>query len=225
LGAFIQKEGNTMKKTNISNISTLAGILAPIIFVIVFLVEGAIRPGYDPLKMYISALSLGPRGWIQILNFMLLGLFLFVFTYGLSKELTTGKASRGGIISFYILAFLFLISGPFVMDPANTPTARMSIHGLIHGLSGGIVFLLMPITIFVFLRRIWVDREWANIRLWTLILFIIETLGVIFFTYVSKIPTEGNAFIDWMGFIQRAALIPFMFWLFIFNLARLLQQK
>ncbi len=214
-----------MEKINIRKLSIWAGILAPVIFVLVFTVEGILRPGYDPVSMYISALSLGSRGWIQIINFIVMGLLLFVFTFGLSKEIPSRSTSRGGIITLYILSFLFFISGPFVMDPANTSTTQLTVHGIIHGLSGGIVFLLMPITIFIFLRLIWVDKEWKTIRVWTIILFIVEALGVLSFTIVSKIPAEKNAFIEWLGFFQRIALIPFMLWLFIFSFALLKKQK
>jgi hypothetical protein len=41
--------------------------------VAVFTIEGWLRPGYDPLSTYVSALSLGLHGWIQIVNFIVLG--------------------------------------------------------------------------------------------------------------------------------------------------------
>ena len=47
-----------------------AGIIGPALFVGIFMLEGWVRPGYEPLKMYVSALSLGSRGWIQIVNFV-----------------------------------------------------------------------------------------------------------------------------------------------------------
>jgi len=214
-----------MFKNQFRKLSAWAGILAPIIFVGVFTVEGVLRNGYDPMRMYISALSLGNRGWIQISNFIVLGLLLFIFTLGLSKEFQTGKASRGGIITLYIISVLFFISGPFVMDPTETPADQMSVHGLIHGLSGGIVFLLMPIIIFIFLRHFFSDNNWQSFRWWTLILGVIEATGVIIFTYVSKIPVEQNAYINLLGLFQRIALIPFMVWVFIFGTEILRKQK
>ena len=214
-----------MSQKQFRKLSAWAGILAPIIFVGIFMVEGAIRNGYDLKSMYISALSLGNRGWIQIANFLVLGLLLFIFTLGLSKEFQTGKASRGGIITLYIISVLFFISGPFVMDPADTPANQMSIHGLIHGISGGIVFLLMPIIIFIFLRRFNADSQWQSFRWWTLILGVIEATGVIIFTYVSKIPVDQNAYVNLLGLFQRIALIPFMVWVFIFGLEILQRQK
>ena len=214
-----------MFQNQFRKLSAWAGILAPIIFVGVFTVEGVLRNGYDPMRMYISALSLGNRGWIQISNFIVLGLLLFIFTLGLSKEFQSGKASRGGIITLYIISVLFFISGPFVMDPTETPADQMSVHGLIHGLSGGIVFLLMPIIIFIFLRRFFSDNNWQSFRWWTLILGVIEATGVIIFTYVSKIPVEQNAYINYLGLFQRIALIPFMVWVFIFGIEILRKQK
>jgi len=214
-----------MSQTQFRKLSAWAGILAPIIFVGVFTVEGGLRNGYDPMSMYISALSLGNRGWIQILNFIILGILLFLFTLGLSKEFQTGKASRGGIITFYILSALFFISGPFVMDPADTPTNQLTAHGFIHGISGGIVFLLMPIIIFIFLRRFISDNTWQSFRWWTLILGVIEASGVIVFTYVSKIPIEQNSYMNLLGLFQRVALIPFMVWVFLFGIEMLRKQR
>lgn len=214
-----------MSQDQFRKFSAWAGILAPILFVGIFTVEGIIRSGYDPIRMHISALSLGSRGWIQISNFLVLGLLLFLFTQGLSKEFQTGKASRGGIITLYIISVLFFISGPFVMDPTETPADQMSAHGLIHGLSGGIVFLLMPVIIFIFLRRFFSDKNWQSFRWWTLVLGVIEATSVIIFTYVSKIPVEQNAYTNYLGLFQRIALIPFMVWVFFFGMEILRKQK
>lgn len=46
-------------------IGGLAGVIGPSLFVLVFLVEGWLRPGYDPAADYVSALSLGERGWVR----------------------------------------------------------------------------------------------------------------------------------------------------------------
>lgn len=195
-----------------------SGILAPTIFVTVFTLEGILRPGYEPLKAYISALSLGPRGWIQIVNFVVLGVLLLLFAWGVAAEFKDGKASRGGPILLAILAVLFLISGTFVMDPTGTPPAEMSVHGTIHGIAGGIVFLLMPITCFVFLRRFRADPKWQFLQGWTLGLGTFDAAAVILFTLSSKVPAMITTFSEWQGLIQRAALVPFMLWLLIFAL-------
>ena len=205
-----------MNKSNLRVWAAWAGLLAPLLFVGVFTVEGSLRPGYDPLSMYISALSLGPRGPIQMTNFIVLGLLLLVFTLGLALEFPTGRGPRAGRILLTVVGGLFLISGPFVMDPTGTPVSQMTVHGTIHGLAGGFVFLLMPVIIFVYLGRFRRDPNWRGFYVWTLVLGIVEAGGVLFFTAVSKAPAAAAAFAPWMGLIQRCALIPFMFWQFLF---------
>ena len=48
------------------------GSLGGLVFTAVYLVEGATRPGYDAGTQAISALSLGPGGWVQQVDFILL---------------------------------------------------------------------------------------------------------------------------------------------------------
>ncbi|MCB0117607.1 MAG: DUF998 domain-containing protein [Anaerolineales bacterium] len=211
--------------SNKKQLAAWAGILAPIIFVKSFLIEGWLRPGYDPLSMYVSALSLGSRGWTQISNFLIFGALLFVFTRGIAAEFPDGKASRGGLILLTIIAAGYFLSGPFVMDPMNTPLDQATVHGTIHGILGGIVFLLMPISIFVYWRRFRIDPQWQSIQGWTLVLGIICAAADILFTVVSKSPSLQITFVDWFGLIQRSVIVPFMVWIFVFALAMLIKNR
>jgi hypothetical protein len=195
-----------------------AGIIGPALFVAVFTIEGWLRPGYNPLSTYVSALSLGSRGWIQIANFVILGLLLLMFTLGVASEFPAGKASRGGPILLAIISILFIVSGPLVMDPTGTPLDQITVHGTLHGLAGGIVFTLMPITCFVFLRRFREDPNWRSLQWWTLVLGIIIAAAVVLLTVASKSPGLQNLFTNWLGLIQRTIIIPWMFWVFVFAL-------
>lgn len=214
-----------MEKTLNGRQLVWAGIIGPILFVSIFLLEGWLRPDYEPLKTYVSELSLGPRGWIQIVNFVLFGLMLLVFARSVATEFQSGKASRGGIILLTILGVCFLLSGPFVMDPAGTPRSQMTLHGTIHGILGGIVFSLMPVSCFVFLRRFREDPNWQFLKWPTLVLGTISAAAVLLLTVATKSPAGQNISTDWLGLIQRAAIVPFMFWLFIFALGLLRQRN
>src|SRR6266567_6949207 len=122
------------KQSSQRQLAIWVGLIGPVLFVSVFLLEGALRPGYNPLSAYVSALSLGPRGWIQIANFIVSGALLLVFTRAVAGEFPSGKASRGGIILLAIIAVGYLASGPFVMDPPGTPLSAASLHGTLHGI-------------------------------------------------------------------------------------------
>jgi hypothetical protein len=196
-----------------------AGMIGPILFVAVFMVEGRLRMGYDSLAMYVSALSLGPRGWVQILNFIVFGLLLFAFARGVTARLSSvGTPSRGGPALLTIIALGYLVSGPFVMDPVGTPRNLMSIHGTVHGIMGGIVFPLMPVSCFAFARRFRRSPNWRGLQRCSLAAGATTAIAVVVLTFATKVIPTQNIFNRWLGLIQRAAIVPYMAWLFIFAL-------
>jgi len=196
--------------------ATWAGMLAPVLFVTVFTIAGLLRQGYDPLCTYVSELALGSGGWIQKLNFIVLGILMLVFSRGVATEFQIGKASKSGPVLLTIIALLFIVSGIFIMDPTGTPPNQATIHGIIHGLAGGIIFTLMPVSCFVFLRRFHIDADWQLFQGWTLVLGNIIAAAVIMLTLTSKVPALQAAFAPWLGLIQRMIIVPFMLWLFLF---------
>lgn len=201
---------------NRRQLAARAGMLGSALFVALFSIEGWLRPGYDAKTMFISELSLGPRGWIQIANFIVLGVLFLIFARGVAAEFREGKASRFGPLLLTIIGFSFLVSGPLVMDPTWTPLDQVSWHGVLHGIFGALVFSLSPATCFVFLRRFRVDPKWHSMVAWTLLAAVITTVAVVLLTVTSKLPTPPQVLRDWLGVIQRALIIPFLAWSFIF---------
>jgi hypothetical protein len=196
-----------------------AGMTGPVLFVSTFVIEGRLRAGYDSFAMYVSALALGPRGWVQILNFVVFGLLLLAFARGVAAGVPdSGAQSRVGPVILTIIAFGYLFSGPFVMDPAGTSRKLMSVHGTVHGILGGIVFLLMPVSCFVFLDRFGRYAEWRSLRWFTLTAGTTIAIAVAILTIATKVAPAQNAFNPWLGLIQRAAIVPFMAWVFVFAL-------
>src|ERR1700761_2663654 len=70
------------------------GAAAGPLFVSVFLIEGARRPGYKPLRHPVSSLSLGPRGWVQVANFATTGMLYIAGAAGLARSPGQGACSR-----------------------------------------------------------------------------------------------------------------------------------
>ncbi len=197
-------------------LATWAGVVGPALFVAVFLLEGWIRPGYNPSAEYVSALSLGGRGWVQIANFIIFGALLFWFTRAVAAEFPNGKASRWGLILLTAISIGYFFSGPFVMDPAGAPLSEATFHGTLHGLLGALVFVLMPITIFVFFRRFRSDPKWRFLQGWTLGLGLICAAVDLYFSIVSKVPVLMTSQSPWVGLMQRGVIVPFMIWVFVF---------
>jgi len=200
----------------IRRIGGWAGVIGPSLFVLVFLVEGWLRPGYDPAADYVSALALGERGWVQVTNFLIVGVCLLLFTAAVSREFPQGAASRAGPILLGSIGAGLLLSGPLVMDPAGTPPGAMTWHGLVHGILGAIVFVLMPIACFVYLRRFARDARWRGLWPVTLILGTITAVADVVFTLATKVPALVTLTAPWAGLLQRLVLVPFMVWIAVF---------
>jgi len=137
----------------------VCGVVAGPLFTVAWIVEGATRVNYDPLRYPISSLSIGDAGWMQIATFIITGLLILAFAVGLRRALRPSGSVWGAALVG--LAGIGLIgAGIFVADPLNgyppgtplIPTER-TIHGILHDLFGIPFFLGLPITGFVFARR------------------------------------------------------------------------
>jgi hypothetical protein len=114
------------------------GLIVSVLFVGVILIEGAIRPGYEPLHRFGSELSLGERGWVQIANFIVSGLLVLGFAVGLRRVLRDGRGSAAAPVLSAVFGMCLIVGGVFVTDPkpgypaGSTGTAEPTVHGLIH---------------------------------------------------------------------------------------------
>jgi hypothetical membrane protein len=69
-------------KYDIQQLLLSCGAIAGPFFIVVFLIEGALQNGYDPLREAVSALATGPRGWVQQANFIVTGALMFAYAFG-----------------------------------------------------------------------------------------------------------------------------------------------
>lgn len=139
----------------------IGGAIGAIGFVLVFLVDGATRPGYRPTYHPVSALSLGDRGWVQTTNFIVTGLLFLGAAAGLSRTFASGRGALAVPILLGIFAVAVVVSGLFTMDPMRgyppgTPEGdpdQLSTRHKIHDAAGPIVFSVLPIVCFAMAWR------------------------------------------------------------------------
>jgi len=111
------------------NLAAAAGMAASVLFVTGFISQAWLHPGYSWTAMFVSELSLGPNGWIQMLNFLLTGALLLVFGRGLRADFRTGAASRAGPLLMQLMAVCLMASGPFTTDPSTMP-GQTTLHAM-----------------------------------------------------------------------------------------------
>jgi Protein of unknown function (DUF998) len=216
-----------------SRVGAWSALLGSAAYLGVFTIDGWLRPDYDAARMFISELSLGPWGWVQMANFMIFGLALLVFAMSVALEFGgEARSARVGVTLLVIMGISMLASGPFVIDPVAgagpliDPVAvaprQMSFHSKFHYALGTLFFLLAPVTCLVFAgyKRSSKDPALRAFRLWSLGLGVVSVASVVLFK-LALLPPASNPLLPWRGLIQRATVIPFLVWLFVFGLMML----
>jgi hypothetical protein len=126
------------------------GVAAGPAFAAVFLLEGAVRDGYRPLRHPVSSLALGPRGWIQAGNFAVAGTLFLAGAAGLARA-GDPAASRAapaliGAAGAGLIGAAVFPTDPVGGYPPGTPDAltRPTRTGVAHNLAAVPVFAGLP---------------------------------------------------------------------------------
>src|SRR5215469_7576652 len=95
------------------------GVVGPLLFFVVLLIEGATRPSYNAWQTQGSYLALSNQGWEQIANFIVCGSLCIAFAIGLRRVVRTERASVWGprLVGWFGLGLV--IAGVFVADPGG----------------------------------------------------------------------------------------------------------
>lgn len=182
------------------------GVIGPVLFFVVLLVEGWTRADYDPVRQFGSLLSLGDEGWQQIANFLISGALIICGAVGIRRVMHDGPGSRWGPILIGLAGVGLMVAGVFVTDPAlgYPPGAPAGIpresswHGAIHDSSALLIFVGLPAAAFVMARRFQSEGGW-----WTTYCWLTGIGTLVFFGLMFVLP-------DVTGLVQRVAIvIPF----------------
>lgn len=127
------------------------GVAAGPVFVAVFMLEGAVRAGYRPLRHPVSSLALGPRGWIQTANFAVAGTLFLAAAGGLARSgdpVAGGRAAPAlvGAAGAGLIGSAVFTTDPVSGYPPGTPDAltQPSRTGTAHNLAAVPVFVGLP---------------------------------------------------------------------------------
>jgi hypothetical protein len=167
----------------------ICGVVAGPLFIAAALVQDYTRAGFDPRIDPLSLLSLGDWGWVQILNFSITGLLNIAFAVGLWRRLHPG--GKGIWSSLLIGAYgVGLVGGGIFQDdpaygfpPGATTPPQLSWHGILHDVSGTLVFMSLAAALFVFGRYFQVRGE----GLWSWYCLLSGFLVLVFFFFGTSL--------------------------------------
>ena|SRR5215467_9610711 len=202
-----------------------AGIVGPLLFIAAFLVEGATRPGYSAWRNFVSQLATGDTGWTQVVNFLVCGALVLLFSIGLRDALKGSRGSIGGPVLVGLFAIALLVAGTFSTDPAlGYPVGAPEVHtahGLIHGLAGLFAFTLLPAACFV---MAWHFAAEPGAGRWTAYSLAVGLLILVLFiagNVVSTMDQQGTWHNAPTGFVQRIAIVAGWTWIAMLALREL----
>lgn len=196
-----------------------AGIIGPILYVLVFTLDGALRPGYSPYAEAVSYLLLGSRGWLEIMNFTCLGLLLIVFALGFLQWSGVVHAfCRRVITALLVISGLgFIMAALFVPDPYGE--IPHSIHGVLHNIAFTVVFFPLG------LACILIGSQFSKIVGWRIHGWFSVVLGLLVsFIALASLIFPASSAPRWGGLFERVFIVIILAWLGILAI-RILVHK
>jgi hypothetical membrane protein len=181
-----------------------AGLIGPLLFLLVALVDGFTKPDYSAIQNDISELALGAHGWVQSANFLLFGVLLIAFAAGLRQLFPTGRASVFGPLLLALSGLGLVVSGVFPTDPISATSNTLA--GTIHNLAGLVVFSMLSAACFVYARRFRREPAWRGYGLYSVMTGVLSPVLVVAFV-VQFVDTP------YAGLFQRVFIAILWLWI------------
>ncbi|PWK90637.1 uncharacterized protein DUF998 [Lentzea atacamensis] len=189
----------------------LCGVIAGPLFVLTFLINGALVPDYSPLRHPVSSLQLA--SWVQTANFIVAGTLVVAFAIG-TRIGFWGSLLIGAVGIGLIGSGIFTTDPVSGYPPGSPALSEYTWHGLVHDLFAIPTFVGWPLACFVLARRF---RPWFSI-----------TSGVAFiamFLLSSAAFAQTPSLVEFGGLFQRLTVAIGFTWLTVFGAAMLVNRR
>jgi hypothetical protein len=170
------------------------------LFTASYLLEGVTRPGYDAWQQPISALSLGPGGWMQQANFVVFGVLLALSALGWYRLLTPAPAAPWFALLQGLGGLGLIGAGVFSMDPfpsypPGTTSSSATTHGMLHTICAFVIILALALSCFTLATHFARVLHW---REWMVCSYIAGVLMLVLWGAFVEYPTSPAA-----GLVER----------------------
>jgi hypothetical membrane protein len=179
----------------------IAGIIAPIWFIILVIAQGMMQPDYNHIASPISALTAWPAGWLQRLNFYMTGTLMAAFTISVHHAIQPTRFGLVGIVLLLASCVGVFLSGLFPwisIDSVPTETPQ-------HVVAAVLTFFCGSTGLIVLSRRLSADARWRTLSAYVLATGI--AMLVIFIVVGFFAIDEGTPFHRWAGLLQRVLVL------------------
>jgi len=174
------------------------GILGAALFSIVNFTFSAVSPDYDIARQSVGDLELASYGWVQSANFVIVGLFICAFAWGLRKELLSGRGATSMPLLTFALGMVMMSLGMFIHEP-------------VHSLLALILFTLIIASFIVIIRRFAIDTRWKG---WSAYTAISATVMLTLVAFYIRARLNHGAY---AGLFERGILLTRVVWTLFFT--------
>lgn len=165
----------------------VAGIVGPVAWWLLIIVNGAITPGYSHVSDFMSTLGAvgAPFAIVQQLNFAVLGGSILALMLGIHSWFVDGRRPRAGTALLGVFGVGIILAGIF----PEHPTAPDSMTNVLHNITGIIGFFAGVIAVPLVARRLGADDRWPSYRFEAIatVVIVVVTFGVFIATTESAI--------------------------------------
>lgn len=214
-------ENQRYQRSIITKLFLVCGAIGPVLFVLIFLIEGRARMDYDPILYPVSSLSIGESGWIQTTNFIVAGILLLMFSIGLRQIFNFPEKKFKGSLLIMLVGIGLIGAGICYTDPVyGYPTdkplilTQFTIRGHLHDVFSLLVYICLPAACFVFRRQFiktgkngWADYS-AISGIIVILTFVLAAIGF------KQIP----GLVDYAGLFQRLCIGTGCAWMALLSL-------
>ena len=176
---------------------TLAGMLGPLLFTTLVVMQGLLQPDYSHVRLPISALAAWPLGWVQNLNFYLTGTLLMAFALGIDRAVHSTPLGRLGVGLLMLSGVGVVLAGVFpwrMIDGVPTETPAHVVGAITAFASSGLGLVL-------FSRRMRRDAHWQHLARYTMVTGVLVL--ILFVTIGFFAIDDGTPLHAWAGLLQR----------------------
>jgi hypothetical protein len=188
------------------------GAIAGPLYVFVVVGQVLTRDGFDIARLPVSVLANGQYGFVQVLNFIVVGALVVLAGLGLRQAVISGPGHVWGPVLVIVFGIGLIGSGLFPADPVEgfppgTPasdTLNISTVGMLHFAFGGVAFVSLSAACLVFARRYSQDGEKG------MAVFSAATGSFYLLAFISVAASEGAV---WANLALTAAVLLGWIWL------------
>lgn len=186
------------------------GITGALLFILASILGGLLIPNYNNIQQFISesyAVDTTYGIYIRLLGYLPSGILITMFSFSAIKILPKSTIIKIGLTlfgTFYGIATIIVAIFP-CDSGCNKELINPTVSQIIHNLSGGLTYLIVPISLILLgfgLKRI------INGKNITIISICCGSIAMLFSLILFEAPTG-----KYIGLFQRIVEISILFWL------------